>query len=752
MLTFRLNRAFATLIVVLSLTLSMSHRAASQSSRETGKPFFTCFSMQDYHGGSQNWQMVQDNRGVMFIGNNFGVIEYDGASWRMIRTPARNVIRSFGVDENGRIYVGAFAEFGYLAPDAVGSTAFVSLQQLLGVSEAQFADVWTTYATPEGIYFQARERLIRLTPKVPDVGPDPSQWTVDTWEPDDRFMWSFWVDGSLYVHESGAGVYQMVDDELVLLPGSEIFADDRMQVMLSLGDGRYLFDGFTSGPFVYDGSTFSPWNRATSETLKEAIVYKGVILGDSSVALATLQDGVYVLDFAGNIQMHMSVAEGLRSSTITSISVDRRGTLWVSPENGLCQIETPSPLSRFDANDGIGGNLSSIVRFEDRLYVATTTGLYYFADDARRFESLAGMAPGNPQAWDLLPIGSNLLAATATGVYEVRGTRLQNIRQSIAGAYEAQTLHQSKQDPNRVFVALSNGLGSLYHNRDGSWTDEGLVPGVTDYITQIEEPEAGVIWLGIVTGGTARIKFDNPSSQPTRIDRYGKDDGLATDGGTSVFIAAGHVIHAQNEGVFRFDEQTGRFEPDPLLGNVVSVGGSQEEFSVAEDRQGNIWTNFGGETAVLRRKSDGTYETDKTALLRFADAPAITIYPEDNGVVWFGGNEILIRYDQNVVKDYAADFPALIRRVTVGEDSVIYGGSGLSADSRLILQSGHDALRIEYASPSFENPKENRYQVMLEGFDERWSSWTPDVRRDYTNLPAGEYVFRVRARNTYEQE
>ena len=41
---------------------------------------------------------------------------------------------------------------------------------------------------------------------------------------------------------------------------------------------------------------------------------------------------------------------------------------------------------------------------------------------------------------------------------------------------------------------------------------------------------------------------------------------------------------------------------------------------------------------------------------------------------------------------------------------------------------------------------------MLEGFDDRWSSWTSDARRDYTNLPAGEYVFRVRARNTYEQE
>ncbi|MBT8399377.1 MAG: GAF domain-containing protein, partial [Rhodothermia bacterium] len=44
------------------------------------------------------------------------------------------------------------------------------------------------------------------------------------------------------------------------------------------------------------------------------------------------------------------------------------------------------------------------------------------------------------------------------------------------------------------------------------------------------------------------------------------------------------------------------------------------------------------------------------------------------------------------------------------------------------------------------------FQTILDGFDEQWSAWTSETRRDYTNLPFGDYVFRARARNVYGVE
>src|SRR5262249_37532501 len=41
------------------------------------------------------------------------------------------------------------------------------------------------------------------------------------------------------------------------------------------------------------------------------------------------------------------------------------------------------------------------------------------------------------------------------------------------------------------------------------------------------------------------------------------------------------------------------------------------------------------------------------------------------------------------------------------------------------------------------------YRVYLDGFDRKWSAWTRETRKDYTNIPEGNYVFRVEARNLY---
>ena len=72
--------------------------------------------------------IVQDKRGVIYAGTGGAVLEFDGASWRRIPLSSLvTVARSMAIDDNGRIYVGAVDELGYLEPDAKGELQFVSL-------------------------------------------------------------------------------------------------------------------------------------------------------------------------------------------------------------------------------------------------------------------------------------------------------------------------------------------------------------------------------------------------------------------------------------------------------------------------------------------------------------------------------------------------------------------------------------------------------------------------------------------------
>ncbi|RMD93577.1 MAG: hypothetical protein D6813_03900, partial [Calditrichaeota bacterium] len=61
---------------------------------ETGLPYTQNFSPKEYGAHSQNFAIVQDVRGMMYFGNVYGVLEYDGVSWRLIPMPNQSVVRS----------------------------------------------------------------------------------------------------------------------------------------------------------------------------------------------------------------------------------------------------------------------------------------------------------------------------------------------------------------------------------------------------------------------------------------------------------------------------------------------------------------------------------------------------------------------------------------------------------------------------------------------------------------------------------
>jgi ligand-binding sensor domain-containing protein len=365
-------------------------------------------------------------------------------------------------------------------------------------------------------------------------------------------------------------------------------------------------------------------------------------------------------------------------------------------------------------------------------------------------------------------MGKILLAATNDGVCQITGSKALAgseaafVKKSVNNSFQPSWLYRSKQDTNRVYVGLFDGLASLRWN--GKWIDEGRINGIQEAIRNLIESEDGTLWLGTESKGVIRVKFPEGAAQasllpknPT-IERFGTEHGLP-QGGVAVFAVAGGEFFAMKDGLFRFDQSRGVFIPDSTF-RMVGFGGSAEEYSLKEDRHGNVWINFGRETAVALRQPDGSYLPEKTPFLRIADLRAYSMYIEDDGVAWFGSEAGVIRYDPHIQRNYAADYPALIRRVTVDEDSVIFGGTDVETSGPDVskrrdvsaLSYAHNALRFEFSASSFEAESENQFQTFLEGFDDHWSNWSKENKRDYTNLPPGDYRFRVKANNIYQHE
>jgi signal transduction histidine kinase len=131
------------------------------------------------------------------------------------------------------------------------------------------------------------------------------------------------------------------------------------------------------------------------------------------------------------------------------------------------------------------------------------------------------------------------------------------------------------------------------------------------------------------------------------------------------------------------------------------------------------------------------------------------IYPDPDGkTTWLASHDGLIRYDTTVEKNYRQDFQTLVRKVFVNEELIFNGyknKTGKTDKSRFpIIEYKKRNLHFEFAAPFFEVETETRYQCFLEGYDEEWSAWNKDTKRNYTNLDPGMYSFRVRAKNIYQ--
>lgn len=75
-------------------------------------PATTNYTVDSYNAGHQNWSCTQGPNGVMYFGNNNGLLTFDGFFWNLYRVPGNFAVRSVFVDGD-RIYIGSFEEFGY---------------------------------------------------------------------------------------------------------------------------------------------------------------------------------------------------------------------------------------------------------------------------------------------------------------------------------------------------------------------------------------------------------------------------------------------------------------------------------------------------------------------------------------------------------------------------------------------------------------------------------------------------------------
>ena len=77
------------------------HLCSVAQIKNKGLPYIRNFKPSEYKAKNQNWAIVQAPNGITYFGNNSGLLEYDGVSWRLIEMPNKSLVRSLAIDKDG---------------------------------------------------------------------------------------------------------------------------------------------------------------------------------------------------------------------------------------------------------------------------------------------------------------------------------------------------------------------------------------------------------------------------------------------------------------------------------------------------------------------------------------------------------------------------------------------------------------------------------------------------------------------------
>lgn len=737
-------------IFALSVLLLFVQGAAAQpyaNRAEVGLPYYgEHFAPQEYQQYPSNWAVTQDNRDIVYIANNDGVLEYDGNSWRLIPTLTNSYIVSLAADTTGRVYVGAKGDFGYLKSDPTGTKRYISLYEYIPTADRTFGDVWGTHATPDGIYFQAKKRLFRWDGNAMDV-----------WNSEGEYHTSFVVDGQLYVREIGRGLLRMVEDSLQLVPNGDYFESLQILAMIPRADGSLLIGTQNDGLFIYDrNGSVSPFSTEAKPFLEKYELYHGSRLENGNIALATLGGGVLVLDEQGSLLRVLGPAAEIPDGTINYVYPDSEGGVWAALfNNGVAYTDPVSPLTVYDERLGLNGTIYSIEPHDGRLYVATGAGLFVLnqeplsitaRDEERRTSFQKVDLGGVPIARDLASTEDGLFVATDDGTYLLQKNESKKLLDKRTWA----VTHSNKRE-RRVYAGVNDGLVLLEKRGDEEWKSEKILDSGGEDIRAIFESKDRALWLSTLHEGIWRIVPSNIEDSVEVTHRVQTD--TLSEGATPVIPVGGNPAipsWRKDFHLYRFveDDNSIIIEPDSSL-NVprdLERGSLQ---AIDEDPDGNVWMLVGDRAYIARPQPDGSYEHEEITALHFPKTSPSRIYVEENGIAWIGNGRELLRYDPRIPEHTVSSFSALVRKVTsFPEGDVVYGGAPPAEGtfSAAPVPYEHNGLRFEVAAPLYRTPKPITYQFKLEGVDEEWSDWQETPRVEYADLSEGNYHFRVRAR------
>ncbi|HEV2136247.1 MAG TPA: two-component regulator propeller domain-containing protein [Terracidiphilus sp.] len=604
------------------------------------------------------------------------------------------------------------------------------------------------------------------------------------------------ADSSLWIGTS-QGLARLKDGAVTVLttrdglPSNDIRAlrlDDRGQVIVSTAAGEAGIEGVRVVPVIYD-------MLSTPDSASNVVFTSS--LPDGRTAQAT-RSTVTVIQHG---ELRFNVGKQLPGTRIQALLGDREGSLWIGTNGGLARL-VGDKLQLFPPTDSLSA-LSVLALLEDRegdLWIGTEAeGLHILRN--RRFFTFGAREGLSSDATTTVvedrtgtlwvgTSGSGLNAVPlrkgAAGA-DVFPSRAEIRNYSVKNGLVSNVILSLAAAPNGdLWVGTPDGLNRIRSGRVDTFTSADGLPD--DFIRSLLVDSDGSLWVGTRHGLAHWI--DRPGVQP-QIKIYTQANGLGSDlVGAMTRDAQGDLWVATLAGLSRLHSGSiANFTTaNGLSSNVVtallprrdgslligtenrgldlwagdkfspvtnSAPDSAAIHAILDDGHGHLWFATGNGIARCDYKNAaGDAGNLCTHWAEFGTADGLrsrqmatnshpSAWQTRDGQLWFAAPRGLVEVDPAHFQLNTLPPPVVLERFAVDDvDQPLH-----SASPGLRIAAGHVHFQFDYAGLSYVAPQKIRYRYMLQGFDRSWTYAGSRRSAYYTNIPPGDYTFRVEAAN-----
>ncbi|MGI9324242.1 MAG: two-component regulator propeller domain-containing protein, partial [Pseudomonadales bacterium] len=492
----------------------------------------------------------------------------------------------------------------------------------------------------------------------------------------------------------------------------------------------------------------------------------------------------------------------LSSDAVTDILSDSNGSIWVATEAGLNELTAAGRFARYlaDPRNAAGLRSDHIARLHQDsdgvLWIATDKGIerWNYLSDTFRYLGQAH-SEQRVSAVTECPDGQLWIGTRSKGIAQVARD---------SGALKFVPAHARKV---RALLCDSGGTlwvgtadAGLQRLAPGTDTQSATLVPVTaalghQKISTLASDPSGTLWAGTPDKGLLALDRDAQGTLQLRLFHADSQSRSSLDSNqvTALFIDADQQlwVGTGNGQISLFDADSEEFSAYSLN----SDRGQRAPADLLQSKNGDLWIATSG-SGLLRWPAEqrARNEASFTHFTKASGLPSNhlrALLEDQTGQLWVSSNRGMVRFDPATLKLRHFDrmnglrgdqfYPAakLISR----NGQLLFGGkkglmgfypsaiSQLKSEPRLTLSAHNrsaqllrtfshveqpasltlpastDYVEFRFAALQHVAANQNNYQYQLEGFDQSWHSPNASQSAIYTSLPAGDYVFRVRASN-----